>query len=251
VPHVWTVMDYYPFCGGRMLLRNWDRPCSAVLGVCDGDCTEGRSNPEWLEIANASPVVALNEHTAAIYLRNGLRVDYTVELGVDTDAFAPDPTRTSDGAVTVYTSSAWAAFPAKGMRYLQTAIEGTDHGVQLMTGLTRDRIAEGLKSADIYVFPSVYEETWGLCLNEAMATGCCVIASDVAGARAQVHDGLGVLVPPRDPGALRDALDWLTRDHETRIEMGLLAREHVEKEHSLEAMGRRWEAVYREVTHGS
>ena len=55
-----------------------------------------------------------------------------------------------------------------------------------MAGLPREKVAEGLKKAHIYVFPSVYEETWGLCLNEAMASGCACIASDVAGARAQI-----------------------------------------------------------------
>ena len=248
VPHIWAIMDYYPFCKGRMLLRNYDQPCSAVRGVCDASCEQGRAS--YLDTVNGSFVVALNPHTADIYRRNGLRCDAVVELGVDTDLFSPDPSRTSDGSVSIYTSSAWAEYPAKGMDYLKKAIEDSRYNVNLMTGLERTQVAAGLKRADLFVFPSTYEETWGLCLNEAMATGCCVIASDVAGARAQVHDGLGVLVPPRNPLALYEAIDWLSHDHEVRMEMGLLAREHVAAEHSLEAMGRRWEAVYREVLGG-
>ena len=247
VPHVWAIMDYWPFCRGRMLLRSYDEPCSAVRGVCDEACREGRQEPLWLELANGSPIVALNAHTADIYRRNGLRVDAVVELGVDTDLFSPDPSPRGNGSVSIYTSSAWAAFPAKGMCYVEDAIKGSEYGVQLLTGLPRERVATGLKKADIFVFPSTYEETWGLCLNEAMASGCACIASDVAGARAQLHNGLGVLVQPRDSYALWEAIDWLSKDHEMRIELGQQSREHVEADHTLEAMGRRWESVYRDV----
>lgn len=245
IPHVWHVQDYWPFCGGRMLLVDGDRSCSAVKGECDNEC--GGKVSGYLDIVNRSFVVAGNAHTAAIYRRNGMRCDAVCELGVDTDLFSPDHTQRPTDAVSIYTSSAWPEYPVKGMHVLTKAVQGTDHNVQLMTGLPRERVAKGLRRARIYVFPSCYEETWGLCLNEAMAAGCAVIASDVAGARAQVHDGLGVLVPPRDPAAIRAALDWLTRDHKTRETMGLLAREHAASDHSLEAMGRRWEAVYQEV----
>jgi mannosyltransferase len=134
------------------------------------------------------------------------------------------------------------------MGVLKEAIKGSSITANLLTHLPRDQVAEGLKRADIYVFPSIYEETWGLCLNEAMASGCACVASDVAGARAQIESGItGVLVPPRDPLALRETLDWLIEDGESRRALGAAARAHVERDHSLDAMARRWEEVYRQV----
>ena len=251
IPHVWAINDYWPFCVGRMLLTDWIKgnSCAAVDGICNGKCSKGASPAEWLQLVNGSPVVAYNEHTAAIYRRNGLRCDYVVELGVDVDRFKPDPTqRTPEPSV--WASSAWPEYPVKGLPVLQGAIAGTGWQVNYMAHTTRDNIALGLKRAHVYVFPSIYQETWGLSLNEAMASGCACIASDVAGARAQLHDGLGLLVPPRDPQALRQALEWLLAHPREREQMGARARAHVLADHTLEAMGQRWLAVYQAVING-
>jgi hypothetical protein len=241
IPHVWAMMDYYPFCGGRMLLRNWDEGCTAVKGVCDNNCVEKHAPMEWMQVVNGSSVLCLNEYQADIYKRNGISVDYVGELGVDTELFKPDENRQG---CEIYTSSAWAEYPAKGMKYLQQAIEGTDIKVKLMTHLSREQVAEGLRKASIFVFPSTYEETWGLCLQEALASGCACIASDVAGARAQIHDGVGILVPPRDPMAIRQAIYLLQSDKKLREQMGKNAREHVLQDHTLEAMGKRYLDIY-------
>lgn len=245
-PHVWAQMDYYPFCGGRMLLRNWDEGCAAVKGNCDNKCTEKHAPQRWMEVVNKSPVLVLNQYSADIYRRNGMRVDYICELGVDVDLFQPAP-EARQPEVQVFTSSAWPEFPAKGIKYLVDAVNGMPYKVNLMTHLTREQVALGLKMADIFVFPSTYEETWGLCLNEAMASGCACIASDVAGPRAQIHEGLGILVPPRNPAAIREAIYTLADNKELRESMGAKAREHVVKEHNLAAMGRRFEKVYQDI----
>lgn len=245
IPHVWAIMNYYPFCWGQQMLKRGDEECGAVTGTCDGICAEGKTPAFFLDLINRSPVLALNDITADIYRRNGLRVDYIAELGIDTNLFAPDYSQRNQEELQIYTSSAWAAFPAKGMRYLQAATADTPYKVKLMTGLTREQVAMGLKRADIYVFPSVYEETWGLCLTEAMASGCACITTDNAGGRAQIEDGVtGLIVPKRDTGAMRSAIDRLAGDKELRERLGANARAHVLESHTLEAMGKRYLAIY-------
>ena len=220
-----------------------DVSCAAVDGVCDNGC--GGRRDDLLPVVNGSFVVALNEVTAEIYRRNGMRCDAVVQLGIDVERFRPDPAmRTSE--VSIYTSSAWAGYPTKGMHILSRAVKGTPYGVNLLTGLPRDRVAEELRKAHIYVYPSCYPETWGLCLTEAMASGCACITTDVAGASVQVvHGETGLIVPRRDPVALRDAIDWLMGDEELRQRLGEAAREWAVAHASLEAMGRRWEETYR------
>jgi glycosyltransferase involved in cell wall biosynthesis len=200
----------------------------------------------WMlqHIVNKSPVVALNGYTADIFRRNGVRCAHVAELGIDTGLFRPGTKQTGS----VYASSAWAGHPVKGMQFVKEAIRGSGVEVNVITGMPREKVAEALREVDIYVFPSVYEETFGLCLCEAMAAGCACIASDVAGARAQIQDGVtGLLVPPRDAKRLRYYIDMLRDNPGLARSLGEAARAHVEADHSLEAMAARWEAVYESV----
>lgn len=63
---------------------------------------------------------------------------------------------------------------------------------------------------DAIVLPSVWWETTGLVLLEALAAGLPVVASETGGVPEVVTNGAtGLLVPPRDVEALRDALGQL------------------------------------------
>ena len=246
IPSIWMLHDYWPFCGPRMLLRDQncsDQPCEAVEGRCQGSCGS-RANPEYRALVNRFFVVTGCDGAAQIMRRNGINVRAAIEEGIDTDLFRPG---VKGGAWPVYASASgrdvW-----KGFHVLLQAVGPV--GVKVLTGLPREELASTLAGAATYAFPSVYEEIWGLTLTEAMACGCAVVASDVAGARAQVHSGMGILVPPRNPAALGAALDWLAAHPKEAGIMGEAARYHVEQEHSLIATARRWEAVYQRVLAG-
>jgi len=75
------------------------------------------------------------------------------------------------------------------------------------------------------VCPS-HREGFGVACAEGMAHARAVVASDVGGLRDLVVDGeTGLLVPPRDPAALRGALERLLADRELRARLGRAARE--------------------------
>lgn len=71
----------------------------------------------------------------------------------------------------------------------------------------QDEVSALYRSCDVLVLPSDYEP-WALVINEAVAAGLAVVATDVVGAAVElVVDGdNGRLVPPGDQIALRDAL---------------------------------------------
>jgi glycosyltransferase involved in cell wall biosynthesis len=78
-------------------------------------------------------------------------------------------------------------------------------------------------------------EGFGVTCLEAMAHARPVVASAVGGLRALVVDGeTGLLVPPRDPAALRVALERLLGDRALRHRLGDAARERARTEFSWE-----------------
>lgn len=249
LPSVLQLNDYWPFCEQRMCLvgKQLDETCSACSGACDFAC--GLPPTPYRDLVNSVPVMTLNPYSAAIFKQNGIRADYIWPIGVDEKRFKPG-TKNPDNP-RIVTSSAWAAYPTKGMHILNAACTGKKWGVSLMTGLPRSKVAEVLAKSDIYVFPSCYEETWGLCLNEALASGCACVASDVAGAKAQIEHGYnGLIIPKRDPRALAEAVELLIDDAELRHRLQAAARKTVEEKFTLTHMGKRLEAILTEVSNG-
>lgn len=87
-----------------------------------------------------------------------------------------------------------------------------------------------LERADVLCAPSLGGESFGMVLTEAFAAGTPVVASDIAGYRDVVRDGVdGVLVPPADPRALAEALRDLWEEPECRAQMACAAARGVER----------------------
>ncbi len=81
-----------------------------------------------------------------------------------------------------------------------------------------------LAAADVLCAPSLGGESFGMVLTEAFAAATPVVASDIAGYRDVVDDGVnGVLVPRGDPTALAEALRDLALDPERRAALSAAA----------------------------
>jgi glycosyltransferase involved in cell wall biosynthesis len=95
------------------------------------------------------------------------------------------------------------------------------------------------------VCPS-HREGYGVVAREAMAYGRPVIASAVGGLVDAVEDEVtGLLVPPRDAEALRDALERLLEDEELRQRLGDAARARARERWSWEVATRATLDAYR------
>lgn len=116
-----------------------------------------------------------------------------------------------------------------------------------LLGFRRD--LEALYSnCDVFVLPSVHEGM-GLATVQAMAYGKPVIASAVGAISEAVLPGqTGVLVPPRDPGALAQAIISLLRDVETRCRLGRQAQSYVQSKFRLSRMVQEYEMLYRDLS---
>jgi colanic acid/amylovoran biosynthesis glycosyltransferase len=118
--------------------------------------------------------------------------------------------------------------------------------------LSRSELSRSCARAEIAVIPSVTaasgdQDGLPVALIEAMALGCAVVASRIAGIDAAVVDGdSGLLVPPGDPAALAAALDELLTDADRRAKLGVGARARAD-EFSVTGFGARYTALLRDV----
>ncbi|HEU0024179.1 MAG TPA: lysylphosphatidylglycerol synthase domain-containing protein [Thermoleophilaceae bacterium] len=103
-------------------------------------------------------------------------------------------------------------------------------GVSVVGRVTEEQKWELLGGADLLCAPSLGGESFGMVLTEAFASGTPVVASDIAGYRDVVRDGLdGLLVPAGDAVELGEALRGLAADPARRDRMGVAARERAER----------------------
>ncbi|RPK33609.1 GDP-mannose-dependent alpha-mannosyltransferase [Streptomyces sp. ADI93-02] len=100
---------------------------------------------------------------------------------------------------------------------------------------TGEDLARFFASLDVFVHTGPYE-TFCQTVQEAMASGVPVVAPAAGGPLDLVaHGSTGLLVPPHDAGAVRDAVAALVADPARAEAFGRTARAAVE--------GRTWEAV--------
>ena len=106
------------------------------------------------------------------------------------------------------------------------------------------------ETCDVFCMPSVERaEQFGLVQLEAMYCSKPLVATRLGtGVEYVTRDGeTGLLVPPKDPRALADALRTLLGNPELRIRMGTAGRQRVENVFSVEQMSRKTVDVYQRV----
>jgi len=102
-------------------------------------------------------------------------------------------------------------------------------------------------TGDVFVSPASRNESFGIVLIEAMASGRAVVASDIPGYRSVITPGENaVAVPPGDVAALADAIAVLALDPERRRQLGCKGHERAQ-EFSWPRVTDRIEAIYRRV----
>ncbi len=106
------------------------------------------------------------------------------------------------------------------------------------------RVVDWLGNMDIFVLPSL-TEALSNSLMEAMACGCCAVASRVGGNPELVEQGVrGFLFPPGDAAGLTRALQEAILNPDLRRRMGDAGREFVRANFSREKAVRRMEQIY-------
>ena len=105
-----------------------------------------------------------------------------------------------------------------------------------------------MTTADVMVIPTgVHQYPAGQSvLGEAMASGMACVVTDTPALRGYATDGVdAILVPPNDPGALREAINRMA-DPKLRIQLGFAAQERIRRLGGAQAM---WAGIDRVLRH--
>ncbi|MGH7775220.1 MAG: glycosyltransferase family 4 protein, partial [Candidatus Binatia bacterium] len=103
----------------------------------------------------------------------------------------------------------------------------------------------------VFVLASSWPEPFGLVLLEAMASGKPAVATNHGGPKEICVDGeTGLLVPPRSPEKIAEAILTLLREPERARAMGAAGRRRVEQLYDQTKCVQRLEALYDEILNG-
>lgn len=132
---------------------------------------------------------------------------------------------------------------------LQSMIDSQGLGDMITLAGFIPRANQYLKAFDIFVLPSL-KEGLPYVVMEAMAASLPAVATDVGGLSDLITSGQdGILVPPKDPAALTDALRALCQDAGTRAKIGAHARETAATKFAFRAMLERTINLYDTYAH--
>lgn len=262
-PHTFPFeMDVHPLvrCGYRWLERLAARFTDRLVCVCPSqkllaESVAGAARVIVIENGIGAPAVV--DEAARLRLRRelGLADDQVVAGVVGRFAAQKGHRYFIQAAGRVAAERPGVRFLLVGEGELRRKIERAIETVGLKDRFilvgARDDVAELLSVFDLVVLPSLWE---GLpyVLLEALAAGKPVVASRVGGMQDVLQDGTnGMLVPPRDPVALAQAMLKVLENPVLRSKITNHACEALRQRYRLETMIERLTSVYEGSLHES
>ena len=111
----------------------------------------------------------------------------------------------------------------------------------------RDDVRRIMSAVDIYVNSSYWEGT-PVSVLEAMAAGLPVVATNVGENPYLLDSSCGILVPPKQPQKMAEALGRLLDSPQKRIAFGQIVRKRVQENYSPDAWCNSVLKLYAQVT---
>ncbi|MHB8669289.1 MAG: glycosyltransferase family 4 protein [Acidimicrobiales bacterium] len=125
-----------------------------------------------------------------------------------------------------------------------------DARIEWLGRISDQEVASRLRGADVFCAPSLFGESFGVVLLEAMAAQTPVVASDLPGYRNVARPGRdAVLVPPGDPEALAATLESVLSDRRLADRLSS-AGECRAAEYSMDSLAERYIELYRGAVEG-
>jgi glycosyltransferase involved in cell wall biosynthesis len=125
--------------------------------------------------------------------------------------------------------------------------------INFLDFIIQDDICKHLNRSAVFVLPCVVSsdgrrDILANVLKEAMAMELPVITSNISGIEELVDDGInGILVPPKNPEAIAEAIIKLFSNCDLRIKMGEEARKKIKRDFNVKNEVRKLENVFSKV----
>ena len=122
---------------------------------------------------------------------------------------------------------------------------GINGNVEFLGYVPDDALNPLFSSADVFVLPSSFGESFGIVILEAMASGTPVIGTKVGGIEEILEDGkYGVLVHPSDPSELACAMISMMSDRDIQEKIVKRALQKVRKEYDWRVVAKKVMKLY-------
>lgn len=134
----------------------------------------------------------------------------------------------------------------------EIAGKGLDSCVHLLGPMPPEQVRAHMEKAQIFLFPSDRREGWGAVLNEAMNSGCAVVAGDAAGATPYlIRDGEnGMIFRSGDGQGLTEKVRFLLRSPEEAERLGLRACRTITEQWNAETAAARFLELAQRILDG-
>jgi glycosyltransferase involved in cell wall biosynthesis len=105
-----------------------------------------------------------------------------------------------------------------------------------------------VKACDLSLLPSVKGEGLSKVLLESLFLGNATIMTDIGGNRGlAVHNESGIIIPPRDPEAMAEAIQLLVSNAALRARIGKAGKAYVSEHYTVDRSVQELKAVYEGV----
>jgi glycosyltransferase involved in cell wall biosynthesis len=134
--------------------------------------------------------------------------------------------------------------PLEGEIRVQVKKRGFEGQIQFLG--VRSDIPRLLKTADVFVFPTLFEGMSNALL-EAMLAGCAIVTTDIPENREIVTDDEVLFVPPANSEKLAEALVALLNDQARQKRMGACAKQRVQRDFLIDRTIATLDAAYQKA----
>jgi UDP-glucose:(heptosyl)LPS alpha-1,3-glucosyltransferase len=110
-----------------------------------------------------------------------------------------------------------------------------------------DNVHSYLQAADVFVFPSEFEG-FGISIIEALACGLPAVVTRVGIALEIIETYKnGILIGPKNPQELHQAMDWLLEHRDLWGTIGMNARNSITEKFSMDAVAGKYLEMFLEL----